>query len=144
MKFANAILKFLLVLIVLAFCLVCLGGCGTVAPKSIPAKTISYSGNVADGGIVSLVYSKPDHKFLGFEVTPDWVARHDRRMAQYGDQIRPAVDDSKKGITTFQNGNFLVTKQVMDSDLQAADLERDPLNHPPTPGWQKLINRIFP
>lgn len=109
---------------------------GTVTPNKVKGHSVAYDGNERTSGIVGA-----DKINGGFIVTDFWVDRYDERIAKYGDKLKPAVTDSKKGITNLGPNRWNAKKEAIDSDVQCADLIRSGIE--PTPGWQKLINKII-
>lgn len=137
MKNKNLNLVLLCVLCVSAVNL--FSACGTVAPKPVQSHSIAPAGNDWNGGIIGPVHDASG-KFIGWEVSGWWFKRHDQRIAQYGDQLIPAQIDSQLGITLYGK-NFLATSEAMDIDVQIARKIRN--GDKPTPGWEKLLNKLL-
>jgi hypothetical protein len=104
--------------LILAFTGLCgLTGC-TVAPKVVQARTVAYSGNKQDAGILSLGSSDDPAT-----VDATFVANYARLAGKWGKDMKPPVK-AGDGLTDLGNGTYLIDKAHLSAELTMNILDR--------------------
>lgn len=126
-------------LVVLA---VLLSGCTVTTHPAAPRKVAAYVGNHLNSGIDGILYTDPANHagFIGFLVSPEWVAGYNTLAADYGYLMVPPVH-ANDGITPSPGGiDNIATAQAM---VAWRDMKQMPaLGRPKQSTLSKVINAL--
>lgn len=94
--------------------ILCLQGC-TIAPRTVPASTMAFSGNSANGGIIDL---GPGNKGPA-TVTESWVKAYAVLAEKYGKDLTPKVKPGD-GVNPQPDGTYTVDfEHLADKNVMA-------------------------
>ena len=106
------------IIVVVGIIVLSTGCTSTITPRPVKPTQAAFSGNVQNGGIISL-----DPAGAGYVVTEDFRARYNALVAIYGKDILPPLK-TDSGITPRADGTCVIDKQHLVDEILMADWHR--------------------